>query len=261
MNIIDLKQRWRSPHARPLWQRDFAPHTCLRFSEGWAGRRINIVVSALCLAAVLLTGLPDVRLSAQSEPVARQSLDPPMTGDDPGRPRSCTRRCRDICKDFTQKGNRQARRRRLDQQDGPALQESSLSKMLPGVEPWRLMRLSREIAWRGMSRALAIPPLERALKTSSRLVSADDTARLKDTLQTTRAKSQNIALEKPAPGEITNSIGMRLVAIRPSAFVMGSTPAEIRSRYGRVECSGSDASARKPDAQCTNIPTLFHGQI
>ena len=52
---------------------------------------------------------------------------------------------------------------------------------------------------------------------------------MNDMLQKARAKAQDSGQEaSPSPGEITNSIGMRLVTIRPGAFVMGSTPAETR---------------------------------
>ena len=73
MNAIDLKQRSHSPHARPLWKRDSAPDACLalalRDGRPWNQDRS---VGAL-FGGCPLAGLPDVRLFAQSEPIARQS--------------------------------------------------------------------------------------------------------------------------------------------------------------------------------------------
>ena len=163
--------------------------------------------------------------------------------------RSCTRRCRDICKDFTKTGKQTDKKAEVGPRrwSGPTRivseEDTSLRRTMEIDETLARNRLERH-EW-----DLAIPPLERALKTSSRLVSADDTARLKDTLQTARAKSQNTALEKPPPGEITNSIGMRLVAIASGRFCYGEHTGGDTSHSGRVECSGSNATA--PRAQRT----------
>ena len=165
-------------------------------SEGCAGPRIKIVVSVLCLAAVLCAVLPDVRLLAQSEPIARQSLGAPVTGDDPGRAQKLFEAVSGYLQGFHLKGKQTDKKGEVGPRrwSGPTRvvsdEQSSLRLTVEIDETLARSRLERH-EW-----DLAIPPLERALKTSSRLVSADDTARLKDTLQTARAKSQNTALEK-----------------------------------------------------------------
>lgn len=76
---------------------------------------------------------------------------------------------------------------------------------------------------------LAIQAIRRALEIASKLNSQEETAKLQEMLQV--AKSKAAATEpQPAPkhGEIVNSVGMKLVLIRPKTFMMGSSPAELR---------------------------------
>ena len=228
MNATDLKHTLGSPQLRPLGRRVLAAHAYLGFSSGCGGPRLKMALSAVCLSAVLLAGLPDVRIFAQSKPSDRQSLGSSTKGDDPGSSQKLFEAVSGYLQGFHLKGKQTDKKTAVDPRkwSGPtrivSAEDASLRRTMEGDETLARNRLERR-EW-----DLAIPPLERALKISSRLVSADDTARLKDTLQAARAKSQNTALEKPPTGEITNSIGMRLVAIGPGAFVMGSDLAEIR---------------------------------
>ena len=129
----------------------------------------------------------------------------------------------------------------------------------------RTAEINKNLALARMDRNewdLAIPALARALKSSSRLVSADDVVRLNDMLQKARAKAQNGSQEaSPSTGEITNSIGMRLVTIRPGAFVMGSTPAETRRIQAEWNVPETMLQAESPAHNVQNIQTLLNGQI
>lgn len=70
--------------------------------------------------------------------------------------------------------------------------------------------------------------LERALKNFVVSATPDEKDQLQKLLQDTKRSSVNAAEQTTAPGEIINSLGMRMVAIRPGTFMMGSSPAEIR---------------------------------
>ena len=160
--------------------------------------------------------------------------------------RSSMSLCWAIFKVFIKDKGRQKKSRSQDRRNGRDLRKQSLRTMLS----FELRRLKRNLASARLDRNewdLAIPPLERALKTSSRLASADDAVRLNDMLQKARVKAQNMGQEAPiTSGEITNSIGMRLVTIRPGAFVMGSTPAETRRIQAEWNVPETMRTGRKP---------------
>ena len=83
---------------------------------------------------------------------------------------------------------------------------------------------------------LAIPPLERAIKLAQAAALTDRSTRLAQELQRVQdSLSRGKSEKSPTPGELTNSVGMRLIAIRPGTFVMGSSSAEairVQSEWG-----------------------------
>ncbi len=76
---------------------------------------------------------------------------------------------------------------------------------------------------------LAVPPLERALKVASRSGSKEYADRVEQALRTARAKASESFTEKSlVNGEIINTVGMKMILVRPGKFTMGSSPAETR---------------------------------
>jgi formylglycine-generating enzyme required for sulfatase activity len=76
---------------------------------------------------------------------------------------------------------------------------------------------------------LAIISLERALKTSEGTADPREVAKIREMLEQVRLKVSATRAGKRSPiGEIVNSIGMRMILIRPGSFVMGSSSADIR---------------------------------
>ena len=75
----------------------------------------------------------------------------------------------------------------------------------------------------------AIIALERALKRSEGSGDPREITKLREMLEQVRLKAAGSGSEKRSPiGETTNSIGMRMILIRPGSFVMGSASAGIR---------------------------------
>ncbi|MGO9120205.1 MAG: SUMF1/EgtB/PvdO family nonheme iron enzyme [Desulfomonilaceae bacterium] len=182
---------------------------------------------AFCLLAFLLVCLPDVRLSAQDEPL-RRSFVSSTESNVAYNAQKLYESVLGYFQGFHQRPGQIEKKPIAGSKkwSGPSktvIEDDSAIRTAEIDENLALARMDRN-EW-----DLAIPALERALKAPSRLVSADDAVRLNDMLQKARVKAQNSGQEAPlSPGEITNSIGMRLVTIRPGAFVMGSTPAETR---------------------------------
>ncbi|MBI4966085.1 MAG: SUMF1/EgtB/PvdO family nonheme iron enzyme [Desulfomonile tiedjei] len=99
-------------------------------------------------------------------------------------------------------------------------------------EPRRVLKKEEDLARARMQRQeweLAVDPLESALKGATYAASSDDTSRLKLLLQAAQGNAGKASQDKsPTPGEVINSIGMRLVLIPAGSFTMGSSEAEIR---------------------------------
>jgi formylglycine-generating enzyme len=75
--------------------------------------------------------------------------------------------------------------------------------------------------------------LNRAVRLAQNTGAAERASRLAQALSTTRDKlSAGSAEPSPTPGEYVNSLGMRLIAIRPGKFLMGSSAAEARRIQG-----------------------------
>lgn len=75
----------------------------------------------------------------------------------------------------------------------------------------------------------AVTSLERALKAAEKMETVVDTAPLQDKLRQARYEIASAVGAPPTTlGEILNSIGMKMILIRPGTFVMGSSDAEIR---------------------------------
>lgn len=118
-------------------------------------------------------------------------------------------------------------------------------------EPRRQWELDEMLAKRRIGRQewdLALHPLERAIRSSVRVASADERAELERWNQAAKARTQ----EAPGPatmaqptGEITNAIGMRFVGIPAGTFIMGSTSAEVRRV--RAEWDASEDLMRPED--------------
>jgi formylglycine-generating enzyme required for sulfatase activity len=117
------------------------------------------------------------------------------------------------------------RRSPREQRRGPAGYESRDSK------PQRLLQLDEKLSRTRIQRQewdLAVNSLQRALQVAVVAAPADETARLKELLQGASQQASRGPERPPSAGEVTNSIGMRLVGIRQGTFVMGSSEAEIR---------------------------------
>lgn len=83
---------------------------------------------------------------------------------------------------------------------------------------------------------LALRSIERALEAAAKLGPQTDTARLREMLQRARVQAAKPSAPANSPmGEITNSVGMKLILIRPGTFLMGSSTADIR----RIEADWS----------------------
>lgn len=90
---------------------------------------------------------------------------------------------------------------------------------------------------------LAIPPLERAIKLAQASASTDRGTRLAQDLKLAQDKVKDgLSGKPPTPGELVNSVGMRLIAIRPGTFTMGSSHAEALRVQG--DWSAGDAIVR-----------------
>ena len=192
--------------------------------------RLHRVLPVACFMVLVLIGLLNYPPFAQSEPTRERSSDVAAKNERATSPQKLYEAVEGYLQGIHGKGEQTTgrktavtRKKRFGLPTAVPEEDPSLRGMMEVDENLARTRIER-LEW-----DLAIPPLERALKISSRLASADETSRLKDTLQATRARAQDTSREKPTtPGEITNSIGMRLIAIQPGAFVMGSTSAETR---------------------------------
>ncbi len=95
----------------------------------------------------------------------------------------------------------------------------------------KMMEIHKNLASKRIDRQewdLAIAPLERALKLAQ-IAELDEASWLQYLLGTAKANSTGLSpASSLTPGEITNSVGMRLVAIPAGSFLMGSSDAEIR---------------------------------
>jgi len=98
--------------------------------------------------------------------------------------------------------------------------------------PQRALTVEEDLARARMQRHewdLASESLEKALKAATYVAAADETSKLKELLRAVRSNADKSGEEKPpTPGEVINSIGMRLVLIPAGSFTMGSSDAEIR---------------------------------
>lgn len=102
----------------------------------------------------------------------------------------------------------------------------------PDSESQRIQQREEALARiRGQRREwdLAVPPLERALKVASHSQVPEDVNRVGLDLRTARSKASDALLTKPlVNGEVINSVGMRMILVRPGKFTMGSSSAETR---------------------------------
>jgi len=104
---------------------------------------------------------------------------------------------------------------------------------------------------------LAVRSLERALRAASTQASAPDRDSLRDKLQEARAKASTIpAREVSESGQVTNSIGMKLVLIPAGTFVMGSSSAEARSLENEWNVDSERLDPEQP-AHTVKITTPF----
>ncbi len=225
MNTKNLEKFSRSP--APSYNRGAKIGFCQDLSNGPSVRGRHLVLPAVCFLAVLLACIPEVRLSADNGPVPPSSTSSTKTSE-PYKAQKLYESVLGYFQGLHQRPGKSEKKPTSVSKKwlGPSktiLQEDSIVRTGEIDENLALIRMDRH-EW-----DLAIPALERASKAYSRLASAEDTSRLNDTLQKARVKAQNSGSEAPlVPGETTNSIGMRLVTIRPGTFVMGSTPAETR---------------------------------
>ena len=98
-------------------------------------------------------------------------------------------------------------------------------------EPERIVEQQTDLARSRMQRGewnLALPSLERAAKKASTLTSANETERLDKMIDTAKRKAAGASKSSAVPGEVTNSVGMKMVAVPSGTFTMGSTDAEVR---------------------------------
>jgi len=115
----------------------------------------------------------------------------------------------------------------------PAEQRRSPTAFTPDDSgPRRIVQVEKRLAFVRAERGewdMAALSLERAARAATRLAASDESAQLQEMLRNARNKGQRLQGEKTAlPGEITNSVGMRLVVINAGTFTMGSSAAEIR---------------------------------
>ena len=99
-------------------------------------------------------------------------------------------------------------------------------------EPNRVLERERELARLHIERHewdLAISALERALGAAKKLSDPKEADEVREMLQEAKLKVSSVSQPPPAVrGEITNSIGMRLVVLPADRFMMGSSAPERR---------------------------------
>jgi len=99
--------------------------------------------------------------------------------------------------------------------------------------------------------------LERALAAASQAGASPETERLRQSIQEARARANDRATsDSSMPGEITNSIGMKLVVIPAGEFWMGNSPAETRRLENEWNISQEVLSEHEP-AHSVKIGTAF----
>jgi formylglycine-generating enzyme required for sulfatase activity len=97
---------------------------------------------------------------------------------------------------------------------------------------------------------LAVPPLERAIKLAQAAALTDRETRLARELQNAQNHlGQEQPGKSPTPCELVNSVGMRLIAIRPGTFVMGNSAAEARRVQNEWAAGDNLLRPEQPDHQ------------
>lgn len=102
---------------------------------------------------------------------------------------------------------------------------------LDNPEPRRILEQQQDLAQSRIERGewnLALPSLERAAKRASVVASSDESAKLEKMIDTAKRNVAAPSKQEAMPGEVINSVGMRMVAIPAGEFTMGSTEAEVR---------------------------------
>ncbi len=75
---------------------------------------------------------------------------------------------------------------------------------------------------------LAALSLERAIQDSVVASSPEEREKLQRQIHTAKSNMASAGEKSAGPGEVVNSLGMRLVVIPSGTFVMGTSPSELR---------------------------------
>ncbi len=105
------------------------------------------------------------------------------------------------------------------------------SRVAPTDEMSPSLELNWNLAQKRIERQeleLAIYPLQRAVEMARRLGYSENVSAFQETLQHIRSMSGDLRNRTMTPGEAVNSIGIRLRAIAPGTFSMGSSESELR---------------------------------